>query len=146
MNIQELRKSAQEKYEERMKKKKEYETQRERDFLIELESAVHFFQKEITERIWKELEECALKGYLQKKIKFGDFREKIGPVRLSTLVKGFHIKDTWDASIFEKLGMSETPFQRICHTFQILGVSITDVSDITKSTGFWIEIGFIDNE
>jgi hypothetical protein len=146
MNIQELRKSAQDKYEERMRKKKEYETQRERDFLIELQSAVNLFKKEITERIWKELEECALKGYLEKKIKFGDFREKVGPVRISTLVKGFHIKNTWDASIFEKLGMTGTPFQNVCEMFHKLGVSVTDVSDITKSTGFWIHIAFFDNE
>lgn len=140
--IEEWKKNAQIKHEQRIQGQKTFAQEREKTFLVELALASQEFIRQLSERILHELQDCASRGYFQKKFRFSDFRDKFGPVRVSTLVKGFHVRGDWDPSIFQKINMSMTPFEQVVQLLQKRGVVIKDVSDISKSTGFWILVTF----
>ena len=142
LRIEKLKTDARQNYDERIKKKHMEDQEREQAFLVELESSSKEFQRRFIERVWEELQDCSLKGHFGKLFRFCDFRDKIGPVRVSTLVKGFHIQKNWDSSIFQKIGLDGTPFDQVVTSLKEKGVRVEDVSDTTKSLGFWVSIRF----
>lgn len=143
--ISKLKQNALEKRQEFEKYKKEEDEKKEVEFLVKLKESSDLFIQQLMTRAWMELNDCASKGFLRKKFFFENFKEKFGPVKVSTLVKGFHIRGVWDPSIFEKIGLSHTPFQEAVRELKQRGIQIKDVSDISKGTGFWIEVSFLDN-
>jgi hypothetical protein len=121
------------------------ENEKEAEFLLKLKESADLFTKQLILRSVAELRDTTAKGFLRKKFFFENFKQKFGPVKVSTLVKGFHIHGKWDPSIFQKIGMQETPFQKAVFLLQEKGISLRDVSDITKGAGFWLEVGFYSN-
>lgn len=113
-------------------------------FLAKLKDSADLFTEQLVRRSLAELRDSAGKGFLRKKFFFENFKEKYGPVKVSTLVKGFHIQGKWDASIFKKIGLDKTPFQRAVDLLLEKGIVLEDVSDITKGAGFWLEVGFVE--
>jgi len=126
--------------------KKSKEVEKETAFLTRLRESADLFTEQVMHRSLVELHDSANKGFLRKKFFFENFKEKYGPVKVSTHVKGFHIQGQWDPSIFEKIGMQETPFQRAVRLLKEKGIVLHDVSDITKGAGFWLEVKFAENE
>ena len=126
--------------------KKGRDVEKETAFLCKLRDSADLFTDQLVRRALAELRDSATKGYLRKKFFFQSFKEKYGPVKISTLVKGFHIEGEWDASIFEKIGIQGTPFQRAVRLLSEKGILLEDVSDITKGAGFWLEVKFAENE
>jgi len=141
-NISQLKENALKKNEDNELFRREKKLLKERDFLSQLRDSSHLFIETLMERAWMELQDCASKGFLKKKFYFANFKEKFGPVRISTLVKGFHVRDTWDASIFEKIDKTTTPFLEAVNYLAQKGITLKDVSDISKGTGFWLEVSF----
>lgn len=111
-------------------------------FLTQLRESADLFTEQLVRRALAELRDSAAKGFLRKKFFFESFKEKYGPVKVSTLVKGFHIDGQWDPAIFQKIGMNETPFRRAVSLLLEKGIVLEDVSDITKGAGFWLEVKF----
>lgn len=126
--------------------KKDKDSEKETVFLTKLRDSADLFTEQLIRRSLAELHDSANKGFLRKKFFFESFKEKYGPVKVSTLVKGFHIHGQWDPSIFEKIGMQETPFQRASRLLKEKGIVLQDVSDITKGAGFWLEVKFAETE
>lgn len=140
--IQRLKNTAEKKRQEMEAQRRERDDKKEAEFLLKLKETSVMFIEKVADRAWAELKDCAAKGFLCKKFFFEDFKEKIGPVKVSTLVKGFHIDGGWDASIFQKIGMPQTPFETAVSRLLEKGILLEDVSDISKGSGCWLQVSF----
>jgi hypothetical protein len=122
------------------------EKEKEAEFLLKLKESADLFTEQLVLRSVAELRDTTNKGFLRKKFFFENFKQKFGPVKVSTHVKGFHVHGVWDPSIFQKIGMVDTPFQNAVSMLKQKGISLRDVSDISKGAGFWLEVGFLPEE
>ena len=119
---------------------------KEEEFLVRLRESADLFTEQLVRRSLAELQQGASKGFLRKRFFFENFKEKYGPVKISTLVKGFRIHGKWDPSIFHKIDRKETPFQKAVHLLREKGILLEDISDISKGAGFWLEVRFMEEE
>lgn len=145
--IQLMKKKALLKYIENKKLREEKKKVYEGLFLKQLKNTSDDFINKIISKSIEELQNCSELGYLQKKFFFENFKTKFGPVRLSTLVKGFKINDEWNAEIFEKIGYKAgTPFDKAVSLLKEKGILLEDISDLSKGLGFWLKVSFLDGQ
>jgi len=112
-------------------------------FLNRLKESSLRFQNGIEDEVLEKLQETAKKS--RKKCRFKskyNFNEKLGNVKISTLVKGWKTETGWDTIRFQELGMNGTPFDDLTKKLKERGIYIQNISDPSKGFGFWIEASF----
>jgi len=116
------------------------------NFLNRLKDSVQEFKIKLSQEIDYHLLRSAKHGC--KRVRWCsrfNFSQKIGNVKVSTLVHGWKTNNTinsWDASTFKEIGMDGTPFQEIINDYKTRGIEIKNISNCCKGFGFWIEASF----
>lgn len=144
--IEELRKEAMIKYKENENKKLKIKEIKELEFLKGLKEISENFVSMILQKTMNELKYCSLHGILTKKFYVDHFKNKKGNVKVSTLVKGFKIKEEWNDEIFKKIGYESTPFQYVVSILKERNILLEDISDINKGLSFWCQVSFLNKE
>jgi hypothetical protein len=112
-------------------------------FLDRLKESSLRFQNILENEILEKLQETAKKS--RKKCKFKsklNFNEKLGNVKISTLVKGWKTETGWDTFRYQELGLLGTPFEDLAEKLKQRGINVHNISDSSKGFGFWIEASF----
>jgi hypothetical protein len=141
--VEQIRNNAIAKYKENLIKKSKIKEVKEKVFLDSLKEVSDNFVSSLIQKSLKELQFCSDNGILKKKFYVDHFKNKKGCVKISTLVKGFKIKEEWNTEVFQKIGYESTPFQYAVDILKTKKILLEDISDINKGLSFWCQISFI---